>query len=475
MGIFDNFFDKTIQRLVRDQLAVIESENNFLIGTRSASQSERDRYTYDRSEILEQSLEAWRTNPLARRIVELTSQYVVGGGLTLNCSPQPAADFLNEFWIHRLNRMPVRVFEMCDELTRTGNLFILISSDQAGMSYLRVIPASHIEEIHSRANDLEQPLSFKLKASLENLNPDPIPAYDPLSDAPEKPTMLHYAINRPAGAQWGEPDLAPLLRWLARYSNWLEDRARLNRYRNAFLFVVQAKFASEAARKARQTILNANPPKPGSILVADENETWKVLSPRLESGDAKKDGLALKKMIAAGAGIPLHFLAEPESATRTTAEAAGGPTYRRFEQRQEYFLWMIEDILRVIAARRARLDARLKGEIDLSVTGADISSRDNGALSQAAYYMIGILDDLRDRKLISNVEFLRLIYRFFGESVDAESMLREAAKQKDDQGANPGGAPSGASSGGFPTAKVKSPSEPPDEDPKKNLKDKIAT
>jgi len=396
MGIFDNFFDKTIQRLVRDQLAVIESENNFLIGTHSASQSERDRYTYDRSEILEQSLEAWRTNPLARRIVELTSQYIVGGGLTLNCSPQPAADFLNEFWQHRLNRMPVRVSEMCDELTRTGNLFILLSSDPAGMSYLRVIPASHIEEILSRENDIEQPLAFKLKASLENLNPDPIPAYDPLSDSPEKPVMLHYAVNRPAGAQWGEPDLAPLLRWLSRYSNWLEDRARLNRYRNAFLFVVQAKFASEAARKARQTILNANPPKPGSILVADENETWKVLSPRLESGDAEKDGLALKKMIAAGAGIPLHFLAEPESATRTTAEAAGGPTYRRFEQRQEHFLWMIEDILRVVAARRAMLDARLKGKIDLSVTGADISSRDNASLSQAAYYMIGILDDLRD-------------------------------------------------------------------------------
>ena len=273
-----------------------------------------------------QSLLAWRTNPLARRIVELTSQYVVGGGLTINCKHEQAAAFLAEVWNHRLNRMPVRVFEMCDELTRTGNLFVLISTDPAGMSYLRVIPASNIEEIQSRENDIEQPVAFKLKASLDDLNPQPIPAYDPQGDNPQQAVMLHYAINRPAGAQWGEPDLAPLLRWLSRYSNWLEDRARLNRYRNAFLFVVQAKFASEAQRKARQTALNANPPKPGSILVADENETWKALSPRLESGDAEKDGLAIKKMIAAGAGIPLHFLAEPESATRTTAEAAGGPT-----------------------------------------------------------------------------------------------------------------------------------------------------
>ena len=434
MNLFNRIFNKTINRMVRDQLAIQETENSFLIGTRSITQGDRDRYTYDRTEILEQSLEAWRTNPLARRIVELTSQYVVGGGLSINCKDEKAAAFFDAFWNHRLNHMPVRVFEMCDELTRTGNLFILLSTDPAGMSYIRVIPASNIDEIISRENDIEQPVMFKPKADAANLDPQPIPAYDPQNDDPQKPAMLHYAINRPAGAQWGEPDLAPLLRWLARYSNWLEDRARLNRYRNAFLFVVQAKFASEAQRKARQTALNANPPKPGSILVADENETWKVLHPRLESGDAEKDGLAIKKMISAGAGLPLHFLAEPESATRTTAEAAGGPTYRRFEQRQEYFIWMIQDILGVVLARRSSLDDSLKREFDFNVTGADISSNDNGSLSQAAYYMISILDDLRDRSLITNSEFLRLIYRFFGETVDADDMLQKAAKETDKQG-----------------------------------------
>ncbi len=201
---------------------------------------------------------------------------------------------------------------------------------------------------------------------------------------------MQYAINRPAGAQWGESDLAPLLIWLSRYSNWLQDRARLNRYRNAFLYIVQAKFASEAQRKARQTSLNANPPKPGSILVADENESWRVIHPRLDSSNAEKDGLALKKMIAAGAGIPLHFLAEPESSTRTKADAAGGPTFRRYEQRQQYFLWMIEDILRVAITRVSKIDRKISKQIDLSVNGSDISSKDNLSLSLVAYYMIEV-------------------------------------------------------------------------------------
>ena len=133
----------------------------------------------------------------------------------------------------------------------------------------------------------------------------------------------------------------------------------------------------------------------------------------------------------------MHFLAEPESSTRTTAEAAGSPTYRRMEQRQQFFLWVMKDILSVVLCRRAKVDHKVNASAEVSINGADISSKDNASLSQAAYYMISVLDDLRDRKLISNDEFLRLIYRFFGESVDAANMLQKAAAENEGQGERP--------------------------------------
>ncbi len=123
------------------------------------------------------------------------------------------------------------LLELCDELTRTGNLLLLVSTDAAGMSYVRPVPASDIDTITARPNDIEQPLAFVPKANADNLQPEPYPAYDEETDAPGpdgafKPVMLHYTINRPVGAQWGESDLAPILKWLSRYSNWLEDRGR---------------------------------------------------------------------------------------------------------------------------------------------------------------------------------------------------------------------------------------------------------
>jgi len=239
--------------------------------------------------------------------------------------------------------------------------------------------------------------------------------------------MLHYAINRPACAQWGEPDLAPLLRWLSRYANWLEDRARLNRFRNAFVYVVKSRFSSESDRYARQQHLNANPPMPGAILVTDEGEEWSVLNPQLESRDAGEDGLALKKMVASGAGVPLHFLAEPESSTRTTAEAAGGPTYRRFEQRQHFFTWMVRDLLGAVVMRRSLVDRAVDPQAEIRVSGADISARDNVALSLAAVNAGSLLEKLLDMGLVGQEEMLRMVYRFLGEPADIPTLLHSGS------------------------------------------------
>jgi len=301
----------------------------------------------------------------------------------------------------------------------SGNLFLLVSTDLAGMSYLRVIPSADIARIESSGADVEQELFYVGKPDFTG-EERVFPAYQPGRDRPEDgggfaPVMLHYAVNRPVGSQWGESDLAPVLKWLSRYNAWLEDRVRLNRFRNAFVYVVRARFANESARSNRQAQLALHPPAPGSVLVTDENEEWSVIAPKLEALDASSDGLAIKKIIAAGVGLPLHFLAEPESSTRTTAEASGGPTLRRFEQRQRALRWILEDVLRAAVRRRARMDASLNPEPTFQVQAGDISARDNGALAEAGSKAAAVAQELFAQGLIDKAELLRLIYRFLGE------------------------------------------------------------
>jgi hypothetical protein len=459
MTLFDRLFSKPITRRVNAAVkaasfsaprALDDLRDRAVL--RSGLESGRDRLGYERDQVLAEALLAWRANPLARRIVGMMTQYVVGGGIGLECDHPETGAFLRTWWSHPLNRLPVRVYEWCDELTRAGELFILVSTDPAGMSYLRALPAAGVAQIVTAENDLEQELFVVEKPGIAPGASAPgafaADAGDPAStwlegrrwavynleadrrdeNGNSTPAVLHFAVNRPVGARFGESDLAPLLRWLARYAAWLEDRARLNRFRNTFLFWVKARFASQAEKLQRQADLNRDPPSPGSILVTDESESWSVLSPNLASFEAAEDGLALKKMIAAGAGLPLHFLAEPESATRTTAESAGGPTFRHFQQRQVFFLCMLEELARAAVHRRSLVDARVNPGAKITAAGADISTRDNAELAEAAAKVIPAFSGLHERGLIDGAELLRLAYRFAGEVVDVNALLARTVK-----------------------------------------------
>jgi hypothetical protein len=405
------------------QLSLEETDNTLLVGAWQAGESQRDRLAYDREQVLADCMDAWRFNPLARRITELTTTYVTGGGFVLSCPHAATQAFLERFWNHRLNHLSLRAGELSDELVLSGNLFLLLSTDASGMSYLRVIPSADIARIESSQTDIEQELFYVGKPGLDG-DERIYPAYQPGRDRPGEggafsPVMLHYAVNRPVGSQWGESDLAPVLKWLSRYSAWLEDRVRLNRFRNAFVYVVRARFANESARLNRQAQLALHPPAPGSVLVTDENEEWSVIAPKLEALDASSDVLAIKKMIAAGVGLPLHFLAEPESSTKTTAEASGNPTYRRFAERQRAMCWFLQDLLRVAVERRAYFDPGVDPAAQISVSGGDISARDNAELADAGQKAAAIALSLHEKGLISSEEMLRLVYRFMGEQLPA--------------------------------------------------------
>jgi len=403
----------------------------------------RDFYPYDRlpanrDEVLRDALQAWRDNPLARRAVELPTEYIIGAGLTVECPEhEPTNAFLQKWWNHPENHMTTRVYELSDELTRSGELFIPLSTDYAGMTYIRAIPAANVLEIITNPWDTEQEWEMHERLGYDSpwlaeesngMFGRAWPIHRPEHDTPDEygifpRSIIHYAVNRAVGGIHGESDIAPVTRWLVRYAAWLEDRVRLNRFRNLFLFFVKGKYRDAAERTTRQETLNANPPTSGSIMVGDESETWEVLSPKLESHEAGEDGLAIKKMVAAGTGNPLHFFAEPESSTRTTAESAGGPTFRRYEQRQRFFISFLQELATIAVRRRAMFDHHVSPRAEIIIKAGDITGRDNAALANSANAIYAVFSALRDRGLIDDPEVLRMVYRFSGESVNITQML----------------------------------------------------
>ena len=338
----------------------------------------RDRPSAGFRNVIERSLYVWREDPLARRIVSLTTQFSVGRGFRVSADDPQSDHLIRSFWEHPLNRMDARIPEWSDELCRTGNLFILLSSDASGMSYVRAVPAGQIEEIIPRENDIEQPLFFRFREAAAPVFPARIPEERVLRaasliepDSGER--MLHFTVNRPVGGQWGEPDLAPILPYLEYYRRWVDDRMRLNHYRNCFIYNVRKSRGSESERLMRQSQLNRLPPQPGTILVTGVDEEWTVLQPNLDSADANEDGFAVKKLIAAGAGIPVSFLAETAGTSKAENGGMEDSACRNFRQRQQMLLYLTETVLRHVLARAALVRREIDPACEIHVYADDIA------------------------------------------------------------------------------------------------------
>jgi len=383
------------------------TDNNFF--PQGMSGAYTDRNTWDRKKVFSESLRAWRVNPIARRIVRLTRSFILGKGLAINCDDPDTQKFLLEWWNEPLNKFKKNIKRWVDENIRVGNLFFLYTVQANGMTNIRAVPAEQIEEIISKDNDIEQEIRY----TKDSIGDDSYEAYDPLKE--QVTFMLHFASDQPVGSAWGEGSLAPVLVWIGRFATWLEDRVRLNHFRAVFMYVVRGQFTSDAAKKTRQKELNANPPQPGSILVTDPSEDWGILSANLDAFDASMDGMNIKKMIAAGVGFPLHYLAEPEGSTQTTAEAAGTPTFRTLEETQDELFDMLIEMARVALEVRSRFDKTVNKNAEIWIEGNDITERDNATLALALGRAYPNLADLFDRDGIDAKEFMRLVYKTFAE------------------------------------------------------------
>jgi hypothetical protein len=112
------FIARTIQREVRAALTYKAETETTITRGRRLGQLERDRTAYDRKAIILETLKAWRENPIARRLVEITTEYILGAeGFKIECDHAPTAKFIEEFWHHFINELDDQVNEWADDST----------------------------------------------------------------------------------------------------------------------------------------------------------------------------------------------------------------------------------------------------------------------------------------------------------------------------------------------------------------------
>lgn len=262
--------------------------------------------------------EAYNANPIAFAIIEITTSFVLGKGVTIAANQPEVQKVLMDFWHDPDNHMDTRVYALCTELALYGEQFIRFYVNKInGKVKIRQIDPSIIDQIETDPNDIETPLRFHQRpigpsATLPG-DPAPIVPLEQHDFAGEwfmaGTDVVQFCINKVSNAKRGKSDLATLLPWLRRYKDWLTDRVRINKYKGAFLWDVQLQGADKKAID-RKKMEYMYPPEPGSVIIHNEAEKWSAVKPEINASEAAEDGRALKLMLAVGAQLPEHYLSD---------------------------------------------------------------------------------------------------------------------------------------------------------------------
>ena len=376
--------------------------------------------------------EAYNANPLAFAVVEMTTSFVLGKGVTLSANCPAVQHVLEDFWHDADNHMETRIYALCTELSLYGEQFIRFYVNKIdGSVKIRQVDPSIIDQIETDPDDIETVLRFHRRP----VGPSATQPGDPAPVTPLEQSnfegewfkagseMVQFCINKVSNAKRGKSDLATLLPWLRRYKDWLTDRVRINKYKGAFLWDVQLLGADKKAVD-RKKMEYAIPPEPGTVIIHNEAEKWSAVKPEINANEAAEDGRALKLMIAVGAQLPEHYLSDGSNGNRATAAEMGLPTLLKFQRRQYVMRALLRTILdRVLqeACKAKRLAANVDMHYDILFPEIDVD--DHQMLATSTQMLVSALTVAKQQGWVSDETAMRLIFQFAGEEVDIHEEL----------------------------------------------------
>lgn len=293
-----------------------------------------------RRTVVENCHAAYHRNPVAKRAVDLTRQFVVGKGHTVNAQNKKVQQVIDDFRANLENNITGFDRTFVQDLQIDGELFVRFHADKAsGQVVIAAIAPWHITDIKTDPGFIRRVEYYHEYYTWQNSS-DPTGTSIQIDNQIPAADVLHVAINNHSYELRGRPDLFVILPWLKAHKDWIEDRARQNKWRGALLWWVKIAGAAPGTIAAKVAQWK-RPPTPGSAYVSSDKEEVTALTNPVNAGDASEDGRQIRMMSAIGMGLAEYMLGDGENANLATATAQQLPALWKFSDGQELMREMV--------------------------------------------------------------------------------------------------------------------------------------
>lgn len=318
------------------------------------------------------SIAGYRTNPMARAIVDTYVAFAVGdAGLTVQSTSDLVQPVVEQFWSDPRNCFVTGQEVMFrDWLIRGEMLQEMVVGPISGVTRRSPIDVGRVCEIRHRDGNVLWPEAVGVTVDPAS---DPmffdVIGLDDLSGLREGEVFWWPAFKTLETDTRGAPFLMPILDWLDSYDVVLSnliDRTALMRY---IAWDVTLKGADGPgiddwvkARGGRQI------PRSGTMEVHNDSVEMKPVTASTGAFEDVRTNQAILTNVAGGAGLSKTWLAEPEDANRATSLTMAEPVRRRIGSVQNQWLAQKTEMVR-FAVDRAVVAGRIPAMVPVQQAG----------------------------------------------------------------------------------------------------------
>ena len=306
--------------------------------------------SYTRDKMLDISLYLDRTNPVARRMLDLIRDFVFAEGMRRKYVNRDVERELERHWNDPINKWEERGPRLFRQLMRDGEVLLVRSVNPVdGFVRWGSLPSRVIDSVNVDPNNHEIVRSIRRKREPNEDQGKLFQAIGPnLETGRYEGEALLWKLNDDGEGTRGISFLYPLADMLDVLEETIFNEMERQQLLKAFLIDVTVTGADESKidRMKRDPMYAS--PKPGSVWMHNENIDNKMLTPDLKASDFVSGMEFFLNFALGGAGIPLHWYGFGGDANRATATTMDEPTIKMLTQWQNVVECFLETALRYV-------------------------------------------------------------------------------------------------------------------------------
>lgn len=379
----------------------------------------------------------WETNALAKRLVNLMTDLILGEGFTVTAEDERIQEVIDRTWNHQKNQLATRIREFYNSLSLNGELILPVEVNPiSGIPIFGFIDPAQVKEI------LPDPQNILVNDVIVLAQADPgqpekrlkVVRFDPILGRLSG-EVFYMGMNKLPNSTRGRSDLLPVADYLDLYDTYLFAEVERLQLLSSFVWDYTVEGADPDQIKEKLRLLPD--PKPGTVFGHNEKEKLEARTPDLKASDRSEAGRMLLTHIAGTYGFPITYLGDTGS-TNATMQGQNDVMMKTPAARQKEFAGFMATLVQFGVEQATWKNPALFEEADngYKIQMPEIQAKDisrvGGVLSQVVSAMdTAMANGTASRKLAVTTQVAML--KHLGVDADAHEVMEQADEDKEER------------------------------------------